>query len=173
MTAVSNSVFTAAQFNTFVRDNLNETAPAKATTAGSIFVATGTNAIAQRTPSTQFVTDSETTASTSYTDLATAGPAVTVTTGTTAIVVVGARLINTTAGENTYASYAVSGASTSAADDDRAFMFTCPVANYSTGGSNVVMHTGLTAGSNTFTMKYRVTGNTGTADNRRLTVIPL
>lgn len=173
MTAVANSVFTAAQFNTFVRDNLNETAPAKATTAGSIFVATGTNAIAQRTPSTQFVTDSETTASTSYTDLATAGPAVTVTTGTTAVVVVGARLINTTAGENTYASYAVSGASTSAADDDRAFMFTCPVANYSTGGSNVVMHTGLTAGSNTFTMKYRVTGNTGTADNRRLTVIPL
>ena len=33
MTAVSGSVYTAAQFNTFVRDNLNETAPAKATTA--------------------------------------------------------------------------------------------------------------------------------------------
>lgn len=173
MTAVANTVFTAAQFNTFVRDNLNETAPAKATTAGSLFVATGTNAIAQRTLATQFVTDSETTTSTAYTDLTTPGPAVTVTTGTSALVFVGARIINNTAGQNTYASYAVSGATTSAADDDRAFMFTCPVANYSTGGTNAVLHTGLTAGSNTFTMKYRVTGNTGTADNRRLTVMPL
>src|SRR5690606_12967068 len=38
MTAVSGSVFTAAQFNQFVRDNLNETAPARATTAGAHFV---------------------------------------------------------------------------------------------------------------------------------------
>ena len=48
MTAVANTVFTAAQFNQHVRDNLNETAPAKATASGGYFVATGVNAIAQR-----------------------------------------------------------------------------------------------------------------------------
>ena len=48
MTAVSGSVLTAAQFNTYVRDNLNETAPAKATAAGQIFVSTAANAIAAR-----------------------------------------------------------------------------------------------------------------------------
>jgi hypothetical protein len=50
MTAVANSTFTAAQFNQYVRDNLNETAPAKATSAGSYFVADGVNSIAERTP---------------------------------------------------------------------------------------------------------------------------
>ena len=43
MTAVASSVFTAAQFNTFIRDNLNETSPAKATTAGAYFTVSGTN----------------------------------------------------------------------------------------------------------------------------------
>ena len=51
MTAVANAVFTAAQFNTHVRDNLLETAPAKATTTGGYFVATGTNTIVQRVAS--------------------------------------------------------------------------------------------------------------------------
>lgn len=173
MTAVAGSVFTAAQFNTYVRDNFNETAPAKATTPGSIFATSGTNTIAERIPQTQFITTSETTTSTAYTDVATTGPAVTVTCGTTALVIVSARIINTTAGQNTYAGYAVSGASSVAASDDFVFMFTCPVANYSQQGSQVLLQTGLTAGSNTFTMKYRVTGGTGTLDNRQLTVIPL
>ena len=48
MTAVANSTFTAAQFNQYVRDNLNETAPALATAAGSYFAADGINSIAER-----------------------------------------------------------------------------------------------------------------------------
>ena len=86
MTAVSNTVFTAAQFNTHVRDNLNETAPAKATTAGTMFIASGANSIVERVPSTAAVTTSESTGGTGYGNLATPGPAVTVTTGTKAIV---------------------------------------------------------------------------------------
>lgn len=39
---------TAAHMNAHVRDNLLETAPAKATTDGGIFVATGANALAER-----------------------------------------------------------------------------------------------------------------------------
>lgn len=173
MTAVAGSIFTAAQFNQYVRDLFNETAPAKAITPGGYFVTSGTNAIAERSVGSQFVTTLETTTATAYGDLATVGPTVVVTTGTAALVSVGARLINNTAGQNMYASYEVSGATSAPANDDNAFMFTCPVANYSQQGSYVVHHTGLTPGVNTFTMKYRVTGGTGTADNRRLVVLPL
>lgn len=49
MTAVASTAFTAAQFNTHVRDNLNETAPAKATTSGRLIVTAGPNSIAEQT----------------------------------------------------------------------------------------------------------------------------
>lgn len=173
MTAVANTVFTAAQFNTHVRDNLNETAPAKATTAGTLFVATGANSIAERVPSTNGVTTSETTTGTGYGDLATPGPTVTVTTGTKAIVIVTSLVQNSTSGQNSYASYAVSGASAISATDDRSVLITAAATNQTLRASAVYMETGLTAGSNTFTMKYRVTGGTGSFQNRRITVIPL
>jgi hypothetical protein len=173
MTAVANTVFTAAQFNTHVRDNLNETAPAKATTAGTIFVASGANSIVERVPSTAAVTTSESTGGTGYGDLTTPGPAVTVTTGTKAIVVVGAIVQNSTVAQNSYASYAVSGASSISATDDRAVIITAAAANQTLRASAVYMETALTGGSNTFTMKYRVTGGTGSFQNRRIVVIPL
>lgn len=173
MTAVANTVFTAAQFNTHVRDNLNETAPAKATTAGTIFVASGANSIVERVPSTAAVTTSESTGGTGYGDVATPGPAVTVNTGTKAIVMVSSIVQNSTASQNSYASYAVSGASTIAASDDRAVIITAAAINQTLRASAVYMETALTAGSNTFTMKYRVTGGTGSFQNRRIVVIPL
>ena len=46
-TWVFDEVAGAAEFNTHVRDNFNETAPAKATTAGELIVVTGPNAIAE------------------------------------------------------------------------------------------------------------------------------
>jgi hypothetical protein len=173
MTAVANTVFTAAQFNTHIRDNLNETAPAKATAAGTLFVGAGVNSIAERVPSTNAVTTSESTGSTSYTDVTTPGPAVTVTTGTKAIVIVTSLVQNSTSGQNAYASYAVSGASAISATDDRAVLITAAATNQTLRASSAYMETGLTAGSNTFTMKYRVTGGTGSFQNRRITVIPL
>ena len=99
MTAVAGSVFTAAQFNTFVRDLLNETAPAKATTPGSHFVATGTNQIAERIPAQASVNTSESTASTTFVNLTTPGPSVTVTTGSSALIVMSAEIHNGTASE--------------------------------------------------------------------------
>lgn len=173
MTAVANSVFTAAQFNTYVRDNLNETAPAKASAAGQIFVATAANAIAARTPSTAGGPGAgETTTSTSYTDLTTSGPAVTVTTGTSALVIIAARMTNTTSGSECAASYEVSGATTSAASDARALAFNASSGSPNLRASAAYLHTGLTAGSNTFTMKYRVSAGTGTFTYRNITVIP-
>ncbi len=46
-TAVTGDIITAAFWNTNGRDNLNETAPAKVTTAGDLVYATGANALAR------------------------------------------------------------------------------------------------------------------------------
>ena len=62
------------------------------------------------------VATSETTTSSSYTDLTTSGPAVTLTTGTKALVIITAQLVNNS-NNKSYASYAVSGSSTIAASD--------------------------------------------------------
>lgn len=173
MTAVAASVFTAAQFNTFVRDNLLETAPAKATTAGSLFVGTGVNTIAERIPDKQRIGTSETTTSTSYAALTTPGPTVTVATGSTALVLTTCTVQNNTSGTNVYSSYDVSGATTIAATDDRAIFLTTAAANQGMRASVAYFEDALTPGSNVFTAKYRVISGTGTFSNRMLTVIPL
>lgn len=173
MTATANTAFTAAQFNAHVRDNLLETAPAKATTAGRIFVATGANAIAERVITAASIATSETTTSSSFTDLATTGPAVTVTTGTQALVIVTCQVNNSTTNFSV-AGYAVSGASTVAADDDRSLVQDSTAGNFEDVRASAVNYqSGLTAGSNTFTMKYRVGGGTGAFQRRHLIVIPL
>jgi len=165
MTAVAGSVFTAAQFNTYVRDLFNETAPAKATAASQIFVATGVNAIAARTISQDYIATSQTTASTAYVALATAGPTVVATTGTSALVALSAGTSNSGAGFSLQG-YNVSGASTIAASDDRA------IGTGAFGGA-IFLQTGLTPGSNTFTSVYRVQSGTGTFSTRHILVIPL
>lgn len=172
MTAVANSVFTAAQFNTHVRDNLLETAPGKATTAGRIFVATGANAIAERAVVSARVAAAEATTSTSYTDLTTSGPALTVTTGAQAIVTVTAEMSNNTTGNRCFVGCQVSGASAVAGDDDDCLRFQAYAGNASHRSTASTFYS-LTPGSNTFTMKYRVDGGTGTFQRRRLIVIAL
>jgi hypothetical protein len=173
MTAVANSVFTAAQFNTHLRDNLNETAPAKATTGGRLIVTTGANAIAERVVSQANVDTAQTTTSTSATDLATVGPQVTVTTGTQALVMWSSQLTNNTAGQPSLVDFAVSGASTRSASDATALRYTTSTASYEDRRGTSAYVTGLTAGSNVFTLKYWVGGGTGTFTNRRLIVVAL
>lgn len=173
MTAVANAVFTAAQYNAHVRDNLLETAPAKATAAGNYFVATGVNAIAERVISTSRVNTSQTTASTSYTDLATAGPAVTVTTGTRAMVWTNCQLQNSVDSAGTHASVTVSGASSIGASDAAAISLDGVLAANPWRLGTCYMFDTLTAGSNTFTMKYRVSAGTGTFHRRHIIVMPL
>ncbi len=172
MTATSGSVFTAAQFNTYVRDNLLETAPAKATAAGQLFVSTAANAIAARTVGADFIATQETSTSTTYTNLATNGPAVTATTSASAIVAIYATL-QVTGGTAAWMSYGITGATTSAENDNRAI----EVAANAVGqkiGATFFHSTILTPGTNTFTAKYRITGSgTGTWNDRRLMVIPM
>ena len=170
LTATTNAALTAAQWNASVRDNLNETAAAKATTGGTIFAGTGVNSIAERHIDDGYVGTSETTTSTTYAGLATAGPSVIVTTGIQALAWSNTRIANA-ATNNSYASVAVTGATSSPATDDRAII--CD------GGTGVQHRWGVcnllvtTSGSNTFTMQYRVTAGTGTFQFRRLQVMAL
>ena len=173
MTAVAGATFTAAQFNQYVRDNLNSTAPALATAASQIPVSTGANAIAMRTPDTASVATSQSTAVQTYTDLTTVGPSITATTGTIAIILFSAGMANNTVNSLTVCSVQVSGASSVAANDAWAAYLDGNAANNFSRVGVAHVFTGLTAGSNTFTMKYRVGSNTGSFQNREINVIPL
>ncbi|HEV2778539.1 MAG TPA: hypothetical protein VGX25_03990 [Actinophytocola sp.] len=174
MTAVANSTLTASQWNIHVRDNFNETAPAKATTAGRIFVSTGANAIAEREPITALTAANQTTTSTSYTDLGgTPGPQASVATGTRAMVWWKARCWNSTATNSVLMSIDVSGASTIAASDTIALVNTIGGTALAESQCQFHFFDTLTAGTNTFTAKYRVDASTGNFIDRRLMVIPL
>jgi len=109
------------------------------------------------TPSGGTIATSETTISSTYTDLTTSGPAVTV-----AVSAVGKALVTVTSTQNTssnfancFMGFAVSGATTASASDSQAQQMTfyrpaLPVTNSAT-----YLVTGLATGNNTFTAKYR------------------
>jgi hypothetical protein len=172
LTAVSNATLTASQWNASVRDNLLETGPAKVTAAGQYLVSTAANALATRVPQVATVATSENTTSTSYTNLTTPGPTVTVTTGSMALVFVSAKIVQSTATASVFQSFAVSGATTVAADDRFGTEWQPEGANRSSRGTSALMVTGLTSGSNTFTQQYRVSGGTGSFALRQISVLP-
>jgi hypothetical protein len=115
------------------------------------------------------VTTQQETTSTTYTDLVTSGPAVTITTGTKALVIVGASQEGGDPNSPSM-SFAVSGASTVAANDKWAWQTRDNNAN---NGSKAYLLTGLTAGSNTFTAKYKTSGGTSYFRNRNIIVIDM
>lgn len=169
MTAVAGAVFTAAQYNTFIRDNVNECPAAKALTPGSHFATSDTNQLTERTTAEAAVETSEGTTSTTYTDLATPGPAVTLTTGIKALVWVTADLVCGTAGQSARTTFNVSGATTVAESDALALRNVTALVIRATAGPTTVA---LTPGSNTFTMRYRTSGaSTSTYVNRRIVVM--
>ena len=93
------------------------------------------------------------TTSATYTDLATVGPSVTLVTGTAAMISFGAT-INAPSGQNGHISFAVSGATTLAASDTNATFCGGVVGGMVSGVSRTMVISGLTAGTNTFTLKY-------------------
>lgn len=121
------------------------------------------------------VTTGEATSSTSYTDLATTTDTVTVTVGTNAkaLVILSAAPVSNTSGTLSYISFAASGANTIASSDTRA-LYVGALTGLSQGqGSWGYMATGLTPGSTTFKMKYRVSGGSTTFSNRYISVITI
>jgi hypothetical protein len=173
LTAVTNSALTAAQWNSSVRDNLLTTAPALASTAGSIFAATGTNSIAQRTPATATSLTPGTTTSTSYASAlsGSTAPSLSVTTGPKAFVAFSCRQSTSVSTVNVWTSVAVSVATTIAASDNWALSMDILGQQIYHGLS--YLETSLTPGSNTFTMFFRISSaGTGTFATMRLSVIP-
>ena len=156
---------------------INGTITALATNGFASLVKTATNTWSYMPPggfpasATATVATSQSTTSSTMTDLTTAGPAVTLTTGTKALVIITANIFNATAANYSYMGFAVSGATTVAAGTAQALW---------TVGTNTIqasagyLVTGLTAGSNTFTNKYRTeVATTATFSNRSITVIDM
>lgn len=174
-TYTSGNVLTAAQMNA-ISANLNETAPAKATTSTSYFVGSSANAIQERQFQVARAVAPETTPSTSYTELATQ-QRITVSSGEVALVVLTARLYVGTAGETALNSVVVSGSSSIAADDSYALMQQSSTVNNRIRASAVTLFTnanmGLNSGSNLWKSVYRTTAGTLTAADREFVIMPM
>lgn len=175
MTAVANSTFSATEYNVHIRDNLLTSAPAKATAAGQYFVTGRTeHAIEARSIGTQTVATSQTTSSIAYVNLATVGPTATVTCNTEALVWYSAAISNSLLNVSCSVSIAVTGASHYPAENGWWRMLSDgKPANQTARTMACARIVSLTPGSNTFTMKYRVGGGTGTFSDRHLVVMPL
>ena len=134
-------------------------------------MSTAANSVAARKVAADFIGTSETSTSTAYTDLATTGPAVTATTSLSAIVATYCNMQNSS--NAIWMSYGITGATTDAAIDNRGIEVAANAAGQRVGGT--FFHSAiLTAGTNTFTAKYRVSvSGTGTWSDRRLMVIPM
>lgn len=161
-TAVAGQALTAAMWNSSIRDNLLASEAAQVTQAGQTISGTGLNSVVARGPQSASVTTSQTTASGTYGDLATAGPSVTLDTGPQALIILSATMAQSTANGYANATYTVSGAS--------AFTSGWAILNFRAAAANdQIRMTGLdypvaaiTAGTNTFKMIYATSG-TGTA----------
>lgn len=184
MTAVAGSLFSAAQWNTFIRDNSGETMPAKATTPGAIFTTSATNQIVERVSGAFLDTQGVNITTTSFGDPdegstsnepSDPGPEVTVTTGVTALVGYRALFRVPSVTARIEVSYEISGATSREAFHSRGLGYS--VSN-SASGTNlrlgwVDLATLLTPGVNTFTLKYNVSSQTGVVLDRRIWVQPL
>lgn len=155
---VTGEIVTAATLNTYVRLNLDD--------------------LDRRTsPIGGVVATFQSTTSTSYTDLATVGPAVTVTIGSTgkALLAMHSAISNSASPVASYFGFAISGATTVAASDTTAIAFTSAVnfAGIRTGTTLLV--TSLNPGTTTGTAKFRQDPSAGGANftDRRLAITPL
>lgn len=157
-TWTTGEIVTAAQLNVHLRDNLidldRRTSPVFAT-----------------------VTPEQGTTSTTFTGLATAGPAVTVTIGSTgkALVTLYAYQYSNESGGTGLAGFSITGATTRAAEDKGALSFVSVSSLQGIRHGCVNPISSLNAGSTTFTTVYRSTSGTNTASfgDRLLSVTPL
>lgn len=139
---------------------------------GDVMTASNINDIERRKPTGAIVTATEGETNTAFDNMATVGPAVTVTTGTSALVFLYCRSEHATVGAAALMGFAVSGASTVAAADTSSLDHRPDTAGRVLSLSAVFLVTGLTAGSNTFTAKYRTDSGTATFRDRKIIVIP-
>lgn len=175
MTAVANQVLTDLMFNQNVRDNLLQTMPGKATATGGYFCSENVNRIAQRFCSRDYIDATQTTTSTTYTDLATVGPTVTLTTGYSALIFYAAEMGNNTLDRAALLTFEITGASRLDPDSWQRIVTDGTTASNQIRQYGVYRTNVLNPGTNIFTMKY-ATGSAATTSNfaqRELVVMPL
>jgi hypothetical protein len=173
MTWVAGTVVTAAQGNAQWRDNFNQTAPALVTAANQILVSTGANALAARQFTSGYVATGETgTGTTLGGNLTTFGPWVAVNTGTQALVAIYAQMYSSVTSGAVYSTYGVTNATTIADSFDRCIGGAVSLNPGLLAGATF-LQTGLTPGTNQFTMHYAVGSGTGSWTFRRIFVMPL
>ena len=153
------------------RTNLLKGAPLPADTVDTQAIADGavTTDKLDLSETTDGVDTSQSTTSTSFTNLATAGPAITIDVPASGKIWLsfGANIANSVTGGNSYIALAVSGSNTVSASETGIYGLSYQSSGNAwgqTGKSFLV--TGLTPGSTTFTMKYKVSTGTGTFRNR-------
>jgi len=139
---------------------------------GELITAALLNSMLSRNTQQGFVGTNQQTSSTTYTDLATVGPSVTITSsGTVALVKWTAGMFS---GDGTlragYVDFAISGATTRAPVDASALIET---ASNSGAGFRHMMeaYVAITPGTNTFTLKYRCLTGPFAFQNRLLIVV--
>lgn len=118
------------------------------------------------------VSTEESTTSLSYTDLATSGPSVTLTTGATVLIWMSCYSYKTTAGNTGFLSVDVSGATTIAAADVNSAFAAEHTGSFGLSVARVLTLV-VTPGSNTFKLRYRVDGGTFFFGNRSIAVLSL
>lgn len=176
MTAIDGDLFTATEYNLYVRDNFLEEAPAKANSAGGIFTVDAPNRLTQKFPDTKVVTDEHriSICDVTYKDVQSSGPWVTVKTGSKATIIISAEMKNSNTNAQASASFEVSGATHISASDNWRITHDGADGGKWSRQSSAHQITTLTPGINTFRMKYR-TGNLGPVFFRRreILVIPM
>lgn len=173
MTAIANTTLTAAQWNTFLRDNLNAQGPTLATASGQYLVTTGFGSMIMRTPGVQYIGTSDTTTSSSLVVLDSDGAEVTAITGKMAMVTIGSQISNSTAGAGGLASIELSGDSERPADDTNCVRSDSGTASDTFKLTFTTIYNPINPGSNTFGMRYRATGGgTATFSGRLIVVVP-
>lgn len=182
--ATSNAAAPAAKGDLVVGSATNDSGVLAVGSAAQVLTVDSTTATglkwatpASSSPASTFnwITNAESTSSSSYTNLTTT-QAITLTTGTKVMVVVGSYINRSFNGAIAAMSYEISGATTQAASDN--YCVSTAIANQADIGSTVfqisyVSFQTVTAGSNTFTAKFRASGGTGLFANRTIAVIDL
>ena len=119
-------------------------------------------------------TSCSTTTTASFADPSTAGgtnPTVTLVTGTTAVVDTTSTTYNSAGGAYSFVSFAVSGATTLAGSEAASYYYSgLGAVQADIVLSKRIVITGLTAGTNTFTMKYKASSGTSNYAYRSITV---
>jgi hypothetical protein len=166
-------IYYASAANTPARLGIGSTDQVLKVTGGVPVWATPASASPQS--NSNFVATTESLTSATYTNLTTT-QAITLTTGTKVMVIVGCNMSRSYNSGTTNMSYEISGATTSAASDDYSKYFKIDdqsaIGNVRIQSSYVSFRT-VTAGSNTFTAKFKSNGGQADIGNRTIAVIDL